>query len=113
MAKRKTFNVKSTLNKKTATPEPELPKKVPLKKSSKNMEDVKERVEQIHQEAPSVPTPSTPKNPAKPAKSAEKLVRITVDTPHSVHIALKIKAIQEGITLRDYILRLMNTDLGL
>ena len=41
----------------------------------------------------------------------EKLVRMTIDTPESMHKALKIKSIERGISLRDYILRLIEKEL--
>lgn len=154
MAK-KSFNVRGTLKKKPE--EPKLPKKVPLRKTSKDMSEVKERVDRMHApdpetksaletllgETPTPPAPKadtipeppppepqptpepppvrtqkpvspparTPKKPKKPAKPM-KLVRVTIDTPQDVHIALKIRAIREGITLRQYILRLIDQDLN-
>ena len=156
MAK-KSFNVRGTLKKKAE--EPKLSKKVPLRKTSKDMSEIKERVDQMHaptgdtkaettsptvvaktaaptpvptpEPAPTLPTtqlpstqpptsstpkpvsppPSTLKAATKPAKP-QKLVRVTIDTPQDVHIALKIKAIREGITLRQYILRLIDQDLN-
>ena len=128
MAKKKSFNVRGTLKKNTE--EPKLPKKVPLGKSTKDMDEIRERVDSIHEdvagpspikserETTSRPTKSTPseaptsgtrnKEQAKP----EKLVRITVDTPQSVHMKLKIRSIQSGVTLREYILRLIEADLS-
>ena len=133
MAKKK-FGLSSTLNKNKAE-EPTLPQKVPLTRSSKNLEAVKEKVEALHDEkAPVVENkvaevvevpvkvevvPETPK-PAKkvtPKKKTEKkperMVRITVDTPKSMHVKLKIKAIEEDITIRDYVIGLIKKDLGL
>jgi len=46
MAKKK-FNISSTL-KKNKKEEVELAKKIPLKKTSKNIDEVKEKVEAIH-----------------------------------------------------------------
>lgn len=149
MAKKK-FGLSSTLskNKEEAT----LPKKVPLTKSSKDLNDVKEKVEALHSEKPvevievpkaeeksipeslateieveaaalSVPSIEEVKEEvvkvkkAAPKKKAEKkperMVRITVDTPKSMHVRLKIKAIEEDITIRDYVIGLIKKDLGI
>ena len=128
MAKKKSFNIRGTLKKNTE--EPTLPKKVPLGKSTKDMDEIKERVDSIHEDAKgpssvkseretqSAPTSSTPsKAPTtgtrkKAEEKPEKLVRITVDTPQSVHMKLKIRSIQGGVTLREYILRLIEADLN-
>jgi hypothetical protein len=118
MAK-KSFNISSTLNKNQA---PKLAEKIPLKKTAKDLDVVKERVEEIHKDeakAKSVEV-STPKTPAKSkttvkaspkVKEKEKLVRMTIDTPESMHKALKIKSIERGISLRDYILLLIKKEL--
>ncbi len=140
MAKKK-FGLSSTLNKNKEA-EPSLPKKVPLTKSSKNLDDVKEKVEALHDDAstkkvekkttevekatievvevavkeevvvekPKVSKKTTKK---KAEKKPERIVRITVDTPKSMHIKLKIKAIEEDITIRDYVIGLIKRDLGL
>lgn len=47
--------------------------------------------------------------PPKP----ERIVRITVDTPRSMHVKLKIKAIENDITIRDYVIGLIKADLGM
>ncbi|MFT6148582.1 MAG: hypothetical protein ACJAUH_001268 [Saprospiraceae bacterium] len=47
--------------------------------------------------------------PEKP----ERMVRITVDTPKTMHVKLKIKAIEHDITIRDYVIGLIKDDLGL
>lgn len=53
----------------------------------------------------------TKKTPTPP--KPERMVRITVDTPKSMHIKLKIKAIENDITIRDYVIGLIKDDLGL
>lgn len=118
MAKKR-FNISSTLNKNQSA---KLAEKIPLKKTSKDIDAVKERVEEIHKEVPievkSVEKPTKPvakpksevKAPAKVIEK-EKLVRMTIDTPESMHKALKIKSIERGISLRDYILLLIKKEL--
>lgn len=155
MAKKK-FGLSSTLNKNSKTEEPALPKKRPLGRSKKNIEEVKEKVEAIHEipqdELSRVEEPIvemtvkvkdedmmemvkqvqpyaednvvvieekkekpkrkyTKKNPTPP--KPERMVRITVDTPKSMHMKLKIKAIENDITIRDYVIGLIKNDLGL
>ena len=113
MAKKK-FNISSTLNKNQET---KLAEKIPLKKTTKDLEEVKEKVEKIHVEEPkSAVSPDKTKkvknNPApKKVIEKEKLVRMTIDTPESMHKKLKIKAIERGISLRDYILLLITKEL--
>lgn len=113
MAKKK-FNISSTLNKNQET---KLADKIPLKKTAKDLEEVKEKVEQIHIEEPEKRSLA---EKAKKVKSApqpvvvvekEKLVRMTIDTPESMHKKLKIKAIERGISLRDYVLLLIAKEL--
>ena len=53
----------------------------------------------------------TKKEPSLP--KPERIVRITVDTPRSMHVKLKIKAIENDITIRDYIIGLIKADLGM
>ncbi len=115
MAK-KSFNISSTLNK---NKNPQLAEKVPLKKTVKDTEVIKAQVEQIH-EAPAADTPqpakaskSRPKPKPKPAKpeKKDKLVRLTIDTPEQMHKKLKIRAIEKGISMRDYILQLLEKEL--
>jgi hypothetical protein len=132
MAKKK-FGLSSTLNK-NKEEEPTLPQKVPLTRSSKNLDAVKEKVEALHDKKPAVvveevmtletpvkveevaatPKPEKKATPKKKVeKKPERMVRITVDTPKSMHVKLKIKAIEEDITIRDYVIGLIKRDLGL
>lgn len=119
MAKKK-FNISSTLNKNKET---KLADKIPLKKTTKDIEVVKEKVEQIHPEkvAPVEPTPRpiSAKPKPRPAKVVAppveekkvKLVRMTIDTPEDMHKRLKIKSIERGISLRDFVLKLIEKEL--
>lgn len=125
MAKKK-FNVTSTLNKNKPTlNEPELAPKISLKKTNKDLDAVKEKVEEIHQgtpplkdtiaEPPKATAPVSRTRTKKAAKTiepkSEKLVRLTIDTPAEMHTQLKIKAVLSGISMRDYILRLLEREL--
>jgi len=113
MAKKR-FNISSTLNKNKET---KLADKIPLKKMTKDLEDVKEKVEQIHPEEKVSKAVATPKPKAKkvaPPPVVEekvKLVRMTIDTPEDMHKRLKIKSIERGISLRDYVLKLIAKEL--
>jgi len=112
MAKKK-FNISSTLNKNKET---KLAARVPLKKTTKDLEEVKEKVEQIHPEEPQVAAkaPSPKAKVVKAKKVVEekvKLVRMTIDTPEDMHKRLKIKSIERGISLRDYVLKLIEREL--
>ena len=112
MAK-KTFDISGTLNKNKS---PQLPDKVPLKKTSKDTEVINAQVEQLHQPpteaAAKVPKASKSRSRSKPvAPEKEKLVRLTIDTPEQMHKRLKIRAIEKGISMRDYILQLLEKEL--
>jgi hypothetical protein len=142
MAKKK-FGLSSTLNK-NKMEEPVLPPKVPLIRSSKNIEAVKEKVSMVEEpfveisvnvqdedlgkvvqavqeisKAEVVEVVEKQKAPPKATKKAaapkkpERMVRITVDTPKFMHVKLKIKAIENDITIRDYVIDLIERDLGL
>ena len=69
-------------------------------------EVIKSKVEEIHSEEPQ---PVSPPSAEKPKE--ERLVRMTIDTPESIHKSLKIKAIEHGISIRKYVLRLIEKDL--
>ena len=115
MAK-KSFNISSTLSK---NQEPKLAEKIPLKKKTKDVTEVAKKVAMIHQEdsqasegsaqvdKPAAKKKAAPKVKAKP----EKLVRLTIDTPASIHRKLKIRSIEKGLSMRDYILRLLEKEL--
>lgn len=124
MAKKK-FNISSTL-KKNKKEEVKLAPKVPLKKTTKDPEKVKIKVEEIHadevvkepivKEAP--PKVEKAKTAIKPVKAKKispkekgRIVRMTIDTPEEVHLQLKIKSIQARMSMRDYVLRLIDKDL--
>ncbi len=116
MAKKK-FNISSTLSKNKET---KLAEKIPLKKTAKDIEIVKEKVEEIHPIAEEVVVAPpkakvvkavAPKPKVKIVEEKVKLVRMTIDTPEDMHKRLKIKSIERGISMRDYVLRLIEKEL--
>lgn len=124
MAKKK-FNISSTLKKNNKEEEVKLAPKIPLKKTSKDPEEVKTKVEEIHAdevpqsvveeaESPTEPVKKTTSTArAKKAKTVAKgkMVRMTIDTPEEMHLQLKIKSIQSRMSMRDYVLKLIEKDL--
>lgn len=129
MAKKK-FNISSTLKKNTKAEEVKLAPKIPLKKSTKDPEEVKTKVDEIHsdevktttvkKEIAKTPTvKATPAEPTTPAPKPRKpkvvekgrMVRMTIDTPEEMHLQLKIKSIQTRMSMRDYVLKLIEKDL--
>jgi len=131
MAKKK-FNISSTLKKNKKAEEVQLAPKIPLKKTIKDPEVVKTKVEEIHGEAIDQNRKAAPqakeevtKSIIEPAKSKTKtkvtkkevpvkkgrMVRMTIDTPEDMHLQLKIKSIQTRMSMRDYVLRLIEKDL--
>ena len=128
MAKKK-FNISSTLSK-NKKEEVKLAAKVPLKKTTKDPEAIKNKVEEIHadevaNETSQKPETATPiytadspspiikKKPtnSKPKKEKQRMVRMTIDTPEDMHLRLKIKSIQARSSMRDYVLKLIEKDL--
>lgn len=120
MAKKK-FDIGSTLskNKKQSI---ELAKKIPLKKTAKNPEEIKIKVEEIHADelkvdkkevAPKrkVKSTSMESKPKATQKAKQRLVRMTIDTPEDIHLQLKIKSIQAKMSMRDYVLKLIDKEL--
>ncbi|MFK8009473.1 MAG: hypothetical protein AB8H03_24135 [Saprospiraceae bacterium] len=134
MAKKK-FNISSTLKKNSKVEEVKLAPKIPLKKTAKDPEVVKTKVDEIHSKTidkenleitsnveakekiePSITEEPKPKAKAKVAKKETKpakgrMVRMTIDTPEEMHLQLKIKSIQTRMSMRDYVLRLIEKDL--
>jgi len=49
--------------------------------------------------------------PAPPPPVKEPIVRITVDVFKSMHRAIKIRAMDNDVTIRDYIIKLVEKDL--
>lgn len=132
MAK-KSFNISSTLKKNS--PEIQLAPKIDLKKTVKNPEEILEKVNEIHdisevlegkidtpalaEETPvkeEVFVPTAKKAKAKKKKVEEpieeKITRLTIDTPSSMHKKLKIRCIEKGVSMRDLILKLIEKEIS-
>ena len=129
MAKKK-FNISSTLKKNSKAEEVKLAPKIPLKKTVKDTEVIKTKVDEIHGKTVELETTSetkeeinspiieAPKPNAKPKATKKeapvekgRMVRMTIDTPEEMHLQLKIKSIQSRMSMRDYVLRLIEKDL--
>lgn len=114
MAKKK-FGLSSTLNKnktkKEEVKDTQLSAKIPLKRVSKNYDNVGKRVDEIHKEESDRLENKTSITTTKNKKVKTPLVRITIDVPVEVHKSLKMKMAQEGTTIRKYILNLLHKDL--
>ncbi|MGK0389194.1 MAG: hypothetical protein ACI94Y_001934 [Maribacter sp.] len=115
MAKKR-LNLRSTMTKNQDT---ELPKKIELKRSTKNIDEVKEKVEAIHVEEQVVPkaTPLPTKNRARKSKKVlttdkDEIVRITIDLPKDLHKKLKIHAVMNEVTIRNYVVGLLQKSLN-
>lgn len=171
MAKQK-INLRDTLHRNKAVPSAELPSKLPLPKSTKDLAQINQQVDRIHQTPtddddlssefappqtttttahgaatdlplvmvltpPPVTTAALPahddtaahddnddahthahdETPQRPIShklldDTSRLVRISLDTPKELHLQLKIKAAKNGLSIRDYILGLLITDLS-
>lgn len=114
MAKKR-LNLRSTMTKNKDT---ELPKKIELKRSTKNIDEVKEKVEAIHIEEQAIPKPTSPPTKSKARKSKktlttdkDEIVRITIDLPKDLHKKLKIHAVMNEITIRNYVVSLLQKSL--
>lgn len=89
MAKKKTTGLAGTLNS-------GLGKKVDLKKKNINVSNIEKVSEKLHDEVPKkVP-----------------IQKMTIEVPKDLHIQIKIKAAQEGMKMKDYIISLVRNDLG-
>jgi len=65
-------------------------------------------VQEIHKKETTKAKPVEPKSESK-----EKIVRITVDVYKKMHKAIKMKAMNEDVTIREYIIKLVEKDLGI
>lgn len=113
MAKKR-LNLRSTMS---TNKETELPKKVVLKKTNKDINVVKEKVEAIHkEEAPSKKTtsPASKKRTRKVKElttDKDEIVRITIDLPKDLHKKLKIYAVMNEVTIRNHVVGLLQKSL--
>ena len=105
---KKKFGLKNTLKRNQQSLTEELAPKTALPKKEVNEAFIKGRVEEIHAE-------SQKENDLKIKKisktKTEKNVRITVDLPESIHIALKTKTVQQRITIKKHLINLIKKDL--
>lgn len=98
----------------------------PEKEQNVEAAEPKETKTKVKQEAPSSPAdtentvvatadePQVEKLPKPESKKVEKkLIRTTIDLPAYVHKAIKVKAAQEGISLKRYLVSLVKSDLNL
>jgi phosphopantothenate synthetase len=81
-----------------------------LKKQGKelDLDAMKKQIEALHQ--PEGPTIAVPK--AVVAMNAERVVRLSVDTPENVYLALKSKVLRDKTNIKEYVLELIKRDLG-
>jgi len=133
----KSFNISPTLKKNTK--EPTLTKKTTFKKKLKDIDEVEEKVEQIHNEkvveakaekstnsrveekpikkTTRKTTKSKAKSTTKTARKGTTIVtanskRLTIVMPKETHRRLKIKSINDEITLNELIVNLIEKELG-
>jgi len=106
-----------------AAPKEAVAKEAPKPVSKVETQPAKEKhevdlsVEKVSAAAPSAKSVEIPqtikktpvtKPKVKPSNTVkEKMVRMTIDTPEGMHRKLKIKSIEQGVSMRDYILRLI------
>lgn len=133
MAKRK-FGLSKTLNRnKKEELSEELPPKRPLPTKPKDIDQVEQKVNTIHQTEKSTPStipavakkvPATTKTKAAPRKKnttakmttkrktvKEGDMRLTFDIPRSLHKKLKIQAINKELTIKDYLINMIEKEL--
>lgn len=128
----KSFNITPTL-KKNVKDQAILAKKTTFKKTLKDVDIIKEKVEKIHDEVPEVvktkvketavkeraktsAAKATPKRSSKKRGTTvitEDSKRMTVVMPKDTHRLLKIKAINSEITLNEFIVNLIEKNLGI
>jgi predicted HicB family RNase H-like nuclease len=80
-----------------------LGKKVELKKKNLNLDKVEKVSEEIH----------TAKIAEK--KEIEKVIlqKMTIEVPKELHKKIKVKVAQDGLKIKDYIIQLVQKDLGI
>lgn len=108
---KKKIGLKNTLStKKVVKEETSLPTKKPLPKVDKDVTSLKDKIDTHHPDEKKTTTPPKPK--AKPvAKKKEEIKRFTLDLSKSTHKKLKMKCLREEITMKEYIVRLIEDSL--
>jgi hypothetical protein len=84
-----------------------------LKKQGKELDlDVmKKQIEALHQ--PETPAATTTSKAVVPVPTdAERIVRLSVDTPENVYLALKSRVLRDKTNIKEYVLELIKRDLG-
>lgn len=80
-----------------------LGKKVELKKKNLNLDKVEKVSEEIH----------TSKTVEKKEVKKVVLQKMTIEVPKDLHKKIKVKVAQEGLKIKDYIIQLVEKDLGI
>ncbi len=82
-----------------------------LKKQGKELDlDVmKKQIEALHQ--PESPAATVSKTVVATV-DAERIVRLSVDTPENVYLALKSRVLRDKTNIKEYVLELIKRDLG-
>lgn len=82
-----------------------------LKKQGKELDlDVmKKQIEALHQ--PENPATTVSKT-VSATTDAERIVRLSVDTPENVYLALKSRVLRDRSNIKEYVLELIKRDLG-
>ncbi|WP_052600108.1 hypothetical protein [Aureispira sp. CCB-QB1] len=97
MAKKRT-GLANTLN-------TNLGKKVELKKKDLNLDKVEKVSEKIHTD--------TPIEKKEVEKEKVILQKMTIEVPKTLHKQIKVKVAQDGLKIKDYIIQLVQKDLGI
>ena len=89
--------LKNSLHKhKPLVPEVDLPEKIPLT-SIKNFHEAETKLEQIYPKA----------KPQPPVVPVQDTVKLTVQIPAGMMKDIKMRCVEEGITIKQYVLRLL------
>ena len=80
-----------------------LGKKVELKKKNLNLDKVEKVSEEIH----------ISKTEEKKEIEKVPLQKMTIEVPKTLHKQIKVKVAQEGLKIKDYIIQLVEKDLGI
>ncbi|MBL4648778.1 MAG: hypothetical protein JKY03_03535 [Aureispira sp.] len=80
-----------------------LGKKVELKKKNLNLDRVEKVSEEIH----------TAKIAEKKETKKVILQKMTIEVPKELHKKIKVKVAQDGLKIKDYIIQLVQKDLGI
>ena len=81
-----------------------------LKKQGKelDLDAMKKQIEALHQSG----NPPSTATKVVAEVDAERIVRLSVDTPEGVYLALKSRVLRDKTSIKEYVLRLIKHDLG-